>query len=81
MRQLSLKGQGQRKELSWKLIHTGQHYDYEMSKVFFEELELPKPNYFLNAGSGTHAEQTAKVMIEFEKVCIKHRFSQIGLQS
>ena len=53
------------------IIHTGQHYDYQMSRVFFEELELPEPDYFLNAGSGTHAEQTARVMIEFEKVCLK----------
>lgn len=53
------------------IIHTGQHYDYSMSKVFFEELELPEPDYFLNAGSGSHAEQTGKVMIEFEKVCLR----------
>ena len=52
----------------WKLVHTGQHYDYEMSKVFFEELDIPEPDFFLNAGSGTHAEQTAKIMVEFEKV-------------
>ncbi len=56
--------------LSWKLVHTGQHYDYEMSKVFFEELDIPEPDYFLGAGSGSHAEQTAKVMVEFEKVCL-----------
>jgi UDP-N-acetylglucosamine 2-epimerase (non-hydrolysing) len=59
--------------LSWKLIHTGQHYDFEMSKVFFDDLDIPKPDYFLNAGSGTHAEQTAKVMVEFEKVCFEER--------
>src|SRR3990167_484944 len=53
------------------LVHTGQHYDYEMSKVFFDEFELPVPDYFLNTGSGTHAEQTAKVMVEFEKVCFQ----------
>src|SRR4030042_216027 len=50
------------------LLHTGQHYDYEMSKVFFEDLDLPEPHYFLGVGSGTHAEQTGKIMIEFEKV-------------
>ncbi|MFQ5685028.1 MAG: non-hydrolyzing UDP-N-acetylglucosamine 2-epimerase [Candidatus Scalindua sp.] len=60
-------------ELSWKHVHTGQHYDYEMSKVFFNDLEMPEPEYFLNAGSGGHAEQTAKVMVEFEKVCVKER--------
>jgi UDP-N-acetylglucosamine 2-epimerase (non-hydrolysing) len=50
------------------ILHTGQHYDYEMSKVFFEDLDLPEPNYFLGVGSGTHAEQTGKIMIEFERV-------------
>ena len=53
------------------LVHTGQHYDYEMAQVFFEELGLPEPDHFLNVGSGTHAQQTAKVMVEFEKVCFK----------
>ena len=53
----------------WKLVHTGQHYDYEMSQAFFDDLEIPKPDYFLEAGSGSHAEQTAKIMISFEKVC------------
>lgn len=59
--------------IAWKLMHTGQHYDYEMSKVFFEELNIPEPSYFLNVGSGSHAEQTARVMLEFEKVCLKER--------
>ncbi len=50
------------------ILHTGQHYDYEMSKVFFEDLDLPEPDYFLGVGSGTHAEQTGKIMTEFERV-------------
>jgi len=50
-------------------VHTGQHYDYEMSQAFFDDLEIPKPDYFLEAGSGSHAEQTARTMISFEKVC------------
>ena len=50
------------------ILHTGQHYDYEMSKVFFEDLELPEPNYFLGVGSGTHAEQTGKIMMGVETV-------------
>jgi UDP-N-acetylglucosamine 2-epimerase (non-hydrolysing) len=58
-------------DVIWKLVHTGQHYDYEMSKVFFEEFEIPEPDYFLGAGSGTHAEQTAHIMVEFEKVCFR----------
>jgi UDP-N-acetylglucosamine 2-epimerase (non-hydrolysing) len=53
------------------ILHTGQHYDYEMSKAFFEDLDLPEPNYFLGVGSGTHAEQTGKIMMEFEKVLQK----------
>jgi UDP-N-acetylglucosamine 2-epimerase (non-hydrolysing) len=55
------------------LVHTGQHYDAEMSDIFFEELGLPRPDRFLGVGSGTHAEQTARVMIEFEKVCLEDR--------
>lgn len=55
------------------VVHTGQHYDYEMSQAFFEDLDLPKPHYFLGVGSGTHAEQTAKIMIEFEKVLLKEK--------
>lgn len=51
------------------LVHTGQHYDEKMSKVFFEDLCMPKPDIDLNIGSASHAVQTAKIMIEFEKVC------------
>ncbi len=50
------------------LLHTGQHYDYEMSRVFFEDLSLPEPHYFLGVGSGTHAEQTGRTMIESERI-------------
>lgn len=56
-----------------QLVHTGQHYDYEMSDVFFEDLEIPRPDYFLNSGSGSHATQTAKIMVEFESLCQKQR--------
>ena len=59
--------------IDYLLIHTGQHYDYEMSKVFFEDLDLPEPDIYLGIGSGTHAEQTGKVMIEFEKVLFKEK--------
>jgi UDP-N-acetylglucosamine 2-epimerase (non-hydrolysing) len=53
------------------LVHTGQHYDENMSKVFFDDLRLPKPDVYLGVGSGPHGEQTAKVMIELEKVFSK----------
>lgn len=55
------------------ICHTGQHYDANMSDIFFRELELPQPDFYLGVGSGTHAEQTAKIMIEFEKVLMKER--------
>ncbi|MHB8336544.1 MAG: non-hydrolyzing UDP-N-acetylglucosamine 2-epimerase [Ignavibacteriaceae bacterium] len=55
------------------ICHTGQHYDEKMSKVFFNNLELPKPDFYLGVGSGSHAEQTAKVMIEFEKVLLQEK--------
>ncbi len=50
------------------LLHTGQHYDAQMSQVFFDELGLPKPNLNLDVGSGTHARQTAQIMLRFEPV-------------
>ncbi len=55
------------------LIHTGQHYDKNLSKIFFDDLRLPKPHFYLNVGSGTHSVQSGKVMIEFEKVLIKQK--------
>ena len=58
-------------DVEYKIVHTGQHYDFEMSQAFFDDLEIPTPDYFLYAGSGTHALQTAKIMTEFENVCIK----------
>src|SRR6266567_4461490 len=50
------------------LVHTGQHYDAQMSDAFFADLELPRPDVFLGVGSGSHAEQTAEVMKHFEPV-------------
>ena len=50
------------------LVHTGQHYDEAMSQVFFEELDIRKPDEYLGVGSGTHAEQTARVMVAFEEL-------------
>lgn len=53
--------------LQYRLVHTGQHYDDKLSKIFFEQLQIPEAHVNLGAGSGTQAEQTARIMIEFEK--------------
>jgi UDP-N-acetylglucosamine 2-epimerase (non-hydrolysing) len=55
------------------LVHTGQHYDAEMSAVFLKELELPQPDVFLGVGSGSHGEQTAKALVGVEQVLLKKR--------
>ena len=55
-------------EFDHLICHTGQHFDQNMSKIFFEELEIPKPDFNLGVGSGTHADQTARIMVEFEKI-------------
>ena len=55
--------------LSFKIIHTGQHYDREMNEVFFEELGIPQPDLFMGAGGGSHAQQTARIMVAFEELC------------
>jgi UDP-N-acetylglucosamine 2-epimerase (non-hydrolysing) len=55
------------------LIHTGQHYDVNMSDAFFTDLRLPEPNHHLGVGSGSHAEQTAGVMVAYEKLCMAER--------
>ncbi len=54
--------------LRYTLIHTGQHYDREMSDVFFDELGIPAPTHHLEAGGGSHAEQTAKIMVGYERI-------------
>jgi len=61
------------KELVGVVVHTGQHYDDNMSKVFFDEMEIKEPDYNLGIGSGLHGEQTGKMVIEFERVCIKEK--------
>lgn len=55
------------------LVHTGQHYDANMSDEFFRDLGLPAPDHHLGVGSGTHAVQTGKVMTAYEQLCFDHR--------
>jgi len=61
------KAQDEGKQINFRLIHTGQHYDKKMSGDFFKQLEIPEPDNNLGAGGGTQAEQTAAIMIRFEK--------------
>jgi len=61
----------ERLNLNYFILHTGQHYSYNMDRVFFEQLELPKPQYNLDVGSGSHAEQTGKILIGIEKILQK----------
>ena len=61
------------KIFEYLLIHTGQHYDDNMYNTFFNDLQIPPPDIYLGVGSGSHAEQTAKIMIKFEQVCISEK--------
>ena len=63
----------ERRSLDFFLLHTGQHYSYNMDRVFFEQLKLPKAKYNLNVGSKSHAEQTGKMMIGIEKVLLREK--------
>ncbi|WP_202320745.1 non-hydrolyzing UDP-N-acetylglucosamine 2-epimerase [Archaeoglobus neptunius] len=60
-----------RKEFDEVVVHTGQHYDYEMDRVFFEQLEIPDPDYHLGVGSGTHGYQTGEMVKKIEEVLFK----------
>lgn len=55
------------------ICHTGQHFDEKMSKIFFDELEMPRPDFYLGISGGSHAEQVARIMIEFEKVLLNEK--------
>lgn len=59
--------------LDWKIVHTGQHYDRDMNDVFFEELGIPAPDVRLGCGGGSHAEQTGKIMLAYETLCVTDR--------
>ena len=77
MKMAPLYSELKKRNLSTLLLHTGQHYDQNMSNVFFEELKMPKPDIYLGVGSKTHARQTAKIMIEFEKACLEKKPQRI----
>jgi UDP-N-acetylglucosamine 2-epimerase (non-hydrolysing) len=67
--ELALRARG----VAQTVVHTGQHYDAAMSRVFFEQLGLPAPDMNLEVGSGSHAEQTAAILSKFEKVALERR--------
>lgn len=70
---LNEKRQTSNDKIDHLIIHSGQHFDEEMSKLFFEQLEIPKPDYNLGINSGTQAEQTAKMLIRIEEVLLKEK--------
>ena len=57
----------------WRIVHTGQHHDHDLSAVFFEELGIPAPDVHMGAGGGSHARQTARIMIAYEDVLLRER--------
>lgn len=63
----------QEQQADFFVLHTGQHYSYELDKVFFEQLDLPKPKYNLNVGSSSHAEETGKMLTGIEKVLLRDK--------
>ena len=68
-----LRALGERSDIRQTLIHTGQHYDANMSDVFFTQLQIPTPNVNLEIGSGTQAQQTAEIMSRFEPVLLRYK--------
>jgi UDP-N-acetylglucosamine 2-epimerase (non-hydrolysing) len=66
------KAEKEGRDIHYRLVHTGQHYDRQMSQTFFEELSIPQPDVNLGCGGGTQAEQTAAIMVAFEKDLMAH---------
>lgn len=73
------KKRGEGYDLQFRLVHTGQHYDRNMSGTFFDELEIPEPDVNLGAGGGTQAEQTAAIMTGYEKLLVNSEKPQLCL--
>ena len=69
-----------KRNLDYVLIHTGQHYDHEMSDQFFSDLELPTPDYNIGVGSGSHGEQTAEMMKGIENVFVEEKPDMVMVQ-
>jgi UDP-N-acetylglucosamine 2-epimerase (non-hydrolysing) len=69
LKAMQANGASPRRELEYRLVHTGQHYDAKMSDLFFSELGIPAPDFNLEVGSGSHAKQTSQIMAKFEPVC------------
>ncbi len=63
----------QQKHLKFFVLHTGQHYSYRLDKVFFEQLELPQPQYNIEVGSGSHAEETGKMLVGIEEIYLEEK--------
>lgn len=68
-----------RENLKQVIIHTGQHYDFDMSDIFFDQLNIPEPDYNLEVGSGKHGEQTAKIITRLEEKLLKEQPSLVIL--
>lgn len=61
------------RDMNYFILHTGQHYSYNMDKIFFEQLDLPVPKYNIDVGSGMHGEQTGKMLVDIEKILINEK--------
>src|SRR3989338_1434944 len=68
-----LKAFSKHRKLGTSLVHTGQHYDFRMSQVFFRDLAIPRPDIFLGIGSGSHAVQTGRLLTAFEQLLLKEK--------
>ena len=68
-----------RKEHTEILVHTGQHYDENMSEVFFREMEIPAPDHNLGISGGSHGEMTGRMLMELEKVLHRNAEEQLGI--